>query len=688
MRALVVASALASTLTALFAVTAVTSVAGCGDDIRAQVTVVPAARFAPVLTELCDETQSQTQPHTVAVGTAAEVGTGIRIDVVDDAVVAPEGYRIESTPDGYTVHASEILGAQYGTAAALEALGFRFRHPADPYVPTVPMIAPVSGEEHRPETRVRGMQIHTLHPIEGYFAFWEPSAKSKFEAHRIIDWLVKNRGNYLQWFALDDITDPEIHAAWKVYTRELIDYAHFRGIRVGLGFELFGEANKQQAFDLYDDRTGTIPIATEIAQRLPLVTDGLPFDAYDLSFGEFFNTDSQTFIDSVNEVKHQLATLAPQAEMHALIHVGAAQVVHYMNEDLIYYFLVKYADPGIISDVHTTMFYDLFETASGAYQAQDFSSHRDYLAQQMCAGRKPAYHPESAYWVAFDDSVPLFLPIYVHNRLLDLQKIRETITCAHLDNHLLFSTGWEWNYWLHDTATMRATYELPANTDALLTAELGTDLAPAKPLLLAMIDVQRELLHLGGMMAYMSGRDAVIDLGREINIISQPDRTTFDDLAKPGADIAGFTATVMPKLTALSTRFDAVDDDAARAGLPDSRWGREIRDGIAIDALRAHFVKALYESTLAGLAGDAGTAGARRAEATKYLDEAAVVVARRHGDLHDDSGRRLLDVSSNKTFYQYGYLHQADTLCYWHRELLQVTQLQGDPVATIPDCAI
>ena len=75
MRALVVASALASTLTALFAVTAVTSVAGCGDDIRAQVTVVPAARFAPVLTELCDETQSQTWSHDFPATSAVAVRT-------------------------------------------------------------------------------------------------------------------------------------------------------------------------------------------------------------------------------------------------------------------------------------------------------------------------------------------------------------------------------------------------------------------------------------------------------------------------------------------------------------------------------------------------------------------------------------------------------------------------------------
>src|SRR5205085_3839846 len=139
-------------------------------------------------------------------------------------------------------------------------------------------------------------------------------------------------------------------------------------------------------------------------------------DVYDLSFGEFFNADPVQFISSVNEVKHQLTALAPNAEMHAVIHVGAKQIVSYMGEDLLYSFLVKYADPSIVHDVHTTMFYTLFDTTSGAYHHQSFDQHRAFLFADQCAGRRPAYFPETAYWVAFDNSVPQFLPLYVNNR--------------------------------------------------------------------------------------------------------------------------------------------------------------------------------------------------------------------------------------------------------------------------------
>src|SRR4030095_10796795 len=114
-----------------------------------------------------------------------------------------------------------------------------------------------------------------------------------------------------QWVALDDIMDPARHAEWQVVTPELIDYAHARGVRVGLNIQLFGQSNLQYAFDLSDKSLD------EIAQRLPLVTGELPFDVYDLSFGEFFDADPQAFIDAVNQVRAELRAEAPAAEMHA-----------------------------------------------------------------------------------------------------------------------------------------------------------------------------------------------------------------------------------------------------------------------------------------------------------------------------------------------------------------------------------
>lgn len=659
---------------------------GCGDDVRGSVTIIAPDAFAAPLTELA----VQMPTAGVRVGSADVVGNGYRIDVREEAAVPVEGYRLELGTDGLVVYARDILGAQYGTAAALEAMGYRFRHPHDIFTPeALTLPASVDGRVHAPEIRVRGFQYHTLHPIETYFAFWEPSARSLFEAKRMIDWTVKNRGNYIQWVALDDIIgNAAKHAAWKPFTQEILAYAHARGVRVGLNIQLFGQANLQQAFDLVDDDTGTVPVADQIAARLPLITEDLPFDVYDVSFGEFFNADSQQFIDSVNELHAQLKVLAPAAEMHAFIHVGAEQEVTYMGETLLYYFLVKYANAEIIHDVHSVMFYNLFETASGAYHSDDFFVHRDYLIDQTCAGRRPAYVPETGYWVAFDNSVPLYLPIYIYNRWLDLDRIKTAAMAkcgGALDAHVLFTTGWEWGFWMHDTATLRASYELPATPGELIVQEAGTDLGPAAPLILELAELQRQYLHMGGLQAYLQGRDAAIDLGDSVDIVSQPDRTTFADL-EAGADPDVLEATVLVPLTAYRAALEALYGRFAALDLDESRWTRELLDGVEVDVQRTQFVHATYTAALAQVRGDTGAAMAARADAQTALAAGGATVTRRHADLHDPYGRRLLDPVPNATFYQYGYLRMSDTVCFWRRELVQLERLMDVANDVIPDC--
>jgi len=655
----------------------------CGDNFQGNVTIRATDELQPVLTEYARVTPYRIP--VVGLDGPKDPGAGFTITVALDASLPAQAYQLHQVDDTeIAVAAPDALGAQYGTTAALEALGFRFRHPFDPVIPKHPAMGVVDEDLHKPAIRVRGIHLHTLHPIEGYFAFWEPGPQSTGDAHRIIDWVIKNRGNFLQWAALDDILDPDRYQAWKSFTRELIDYAHLRGIRVGLNMQLFGASNLQLAFDLVDEED--MPIGPQIAERLPLLTTDLPFDVYDLSFGEFFNADPQTFVDSVNEVYNQLRVLAPQAEMHAIIHVGSNQRVSFMGEDLDYYFLVKFADPSIIPDVHSVMFYDLFEPTGGAYQHADFSEHRQFLLDRMCTGQPAAYYPETAYWVAFDDSVPQFLPLYVHNRWLDLQMLDAQPGCGSLDNHLLFSTGWEWGYWLHDVTALRASYELPSSSTELIADELDRDHPGVAEVLGQLIETQRTHLMLGELVPYIAGRDTAIDAGRQLGIVSQPDRITFDDLVAGAEDPIVFSVGVLQPLAAYANELDAVKSELDKLDLPDDRWTRELADGIAIDRVRARFVLETYTATLSQLAGDHAAATDHLARARSLLSDGQAIVARRHRDLHDVFGGRLLGETANRTFYQFGYLFMADTLCYWNRELVQVGDIVDSVSAPTPSC--
>jgi hypothetical protein len=295
----------------------------CGDNIRGNISVATPAPWQPAIGELV----ALTDYRGLSIGTGGDV----EIELVEDAAIPLEGYRIDRAGTGrYIVSARDVLGAQYGLSAALENLGFRFRHPHAALLPREPVDQGAElGVVHAPEVRVRGLQLHTLHPIEPYFAFWEPSPENKLAAHRTIDWLVKNRGNYVHWVALDNIMEEGPFQAWKPFTRELIDYAHMRGVRVGINMQLFGSSNLQLAYDLHDRDNQTV--AESMAERLPRITQDLPWDTLVLSFGEFFGEAPDKLIAGINEFARQTRQITPLPEMHGFVHVGDKQRVDYMG---------------------------------------------------------------------------------------------------------------------------------------------------------------------------------------------------------------------------------------------------------------------------------------------------------------------------------------------------------------------
>jgi hypothetical protein len=659
-------------------------VAGCSDTNKIEVT---AAIYAP-WTAALGELVALTPEHDLSLSLVptvhpptADAHDAFQIAVVDDAAMPLEGYRIDpvtGTERSFVVHAHDVLGAQYGVADALEHLGLRFRHPFDTYTPASPEVGELATSPlaviHQPQVRVRGFQVHTLHPIESYFATLEPSPGGFDDFRRIVDWVVKNRGNYLQWCPLGNIYDATDYATWQAYTRQLVAYAHARGVRVGLNIELFGAQNMQNAFDLIDDATA--PIGPQIAARVNLLVDLLPFDVYDISFGEFAGQDPQTFITTLDAAATAFQTAAPAAEVHAVIHVGGNLLVQYMGQTMIYYFLVQFATAPIIADVHTVMYFDLFEPADGAYQMTDFSPHRQYLLDHMCANERASYFPEDAYWITFDDSVPLFLPLYVRSRWYDLQQLAAAAPppCSPLDEHLVFSSGWEWSYWLHDTTSLRASYELPASPLAMIGDELAPDLgSDAAQIVSDLADAQHDALIGQSLDAYVAGRDALDDAGSAIGEISQPSRTSFSDLAAgSAADRATFASTVLADLDAHAQAIDALVTRANALALPDSRWASELRDGLAVDDARVHFVAATYHAVLDQLAGNAAASATDRAAANTALASGLAAVHHRDADLHDTHGSRLYSLGANSTIYPYGYLYMAHTLCYWYRELDQL----------------
>ena len=667
-------------------------VAACGPRAESGVTVLSTSKVEPLAAATI---QYSGDPTLKLVVSTDPKGDGPRrpgfVIALVERTDCTQCYRLDGEGDHVTVTGGAPLGLQYGLAHALELFGYRHLHPWKASVPaTLARADPAAlGKEYAPEVdQRRGLHLHTLHPIESLYDFWTPGPANLEGALRTIDFVVKNRGNYLQWCALDDInTNSATLAAWRTHNKAIVDAAHARGVKVGIAIQLFGKSNLQNAFDLIDEDPDPIP---EMKRRLHLLLDGQGFDNINLSFGEFFAADPAVFVAQVNAAYDAMQEVSPGVEVSAPIHVGNYPDlrVTYMGTTQLYYFLVRYANPAITPWIHSVMYFNLYEDAGLAYLHEDFREHREFLEDRVRAGKPVGYFPESAYWIAFDNSIPIYLPIYMRSRFTDFQRLK---AAGQLRDHTLFSTGWEWGYWQTDAATLRMGFTLPASWDVAVKdnfAPWGEKGVKLGALISRLGEVQHHALLGKRLAAYVSGRDQLIDAGKALGIVSQPDRVQFDELAKlmPNAR-AAFVASTLDPLQKLAEDVTALDAELKALGLADADpWLAEMNDAFDITARRFRFVNALYRASLSYAEGN-GDAG-WLAQAELELDAAKLTVARRRKRLHDPDPKPILRATPNPTVYQYGYLREADTLCFWLRERAQARALILQTGDFVPGCVL
>ena len=596
----------------------------------------------------------------------------VAVAVTVDTTVCDECYTVDEADGVYTVTGGAPLGVRYGVSALLEAFGWRFFHPTQTFVPAE-IGEPDRGQfgvAQAPDIDRRGLHLHTLHPIDGLYAFW--TGESPERAAAIADWAIRNRANHLQWVGLDDITESSSRLAeWQVSTAASVDHAHAQGLTVGLGIQLFGTSNLQRAFDLVDSPADETTMRASMETRIGSITEAVDWDVLNLSFGEFSGVSPEDFIAATNLAVDVIRDADPGIEVPATIHVGNYDDlrVEWEGEELQYYFLVQFADPSITPWVHTTMYYNLVEDAGGAYAHDTFDEHRAFLEENLAADETVGYFPETAYWVAFDNSVPTYLPLYVRSRWTDLAAFPD------LEDHVLFSTGWEWGYWQNDYAALRMSWATPDDW-----RDTFTDMfAPVDPALaetaIALADAEHAHLLEGRLAAYLAGRDEFIDLGDRVGVHAQPDRPSF-------AEVAAMDPAVSADL---ATRLDAMHDAFAAIPAPtgDDAWSREMADGLAVTTARAAFITALYSA-----AAHPDQATTHLSAAEGFLADGRAAVDRRHAALHDTVGDRLTVRGDNPSLYKYGYLFWAQELCYWQREYAEASNLLAGTSLDEPGCSL
>lgn len=596
------------------------------------------------------------------------------INVFVQGLECVECYVLEDKDLFFLVKGGGILGMIYGVAAVFEISGFRFPHPFFFIEPqdideesVRSAIARISKKIFEPSVAIRGLHLHTLHPTEAFVSFHFPGNFE--EAKKIIRWIVLNRGNFVQWVPLGDINNESRYKEWKDLSSRIIDYAHSIGVKVGVNVQIFSQSSLQNAYLLRTDENF-------------LKIFSLPFDVVNLSFGEFIGEEPNTFVRVLNETYEKIKSINSSIEVHTTVHVGNFENlrVEYNGEKLLYYFLVKFADPQIVNLVHTVMYYNLFDSAGGAYNHKDFSEHRDFLFQMMKEGRKTGYKPETSYWVAFDNSVPLYLPIYVISRWLDIFEIFRRSDRSAIKNfyaHIIFSSGWEWGYWLNDYVSLRVSYYPAPETFSDLLNEFFIQKDVAE-LVSKLAEVQYHYLIREELASYLSGEDFYVDLACQTKvIISQPCRISFEDAKKSRTDVEKILNKLgifEEQMKGIYHSLSSVDDKG-----PWKRIIDEIKDGVLITYLRANFIRTLYEGILNSEYNN------HLEQMQKILDEARKVAERRYVEFFYPSPNILVENFDNPTIYKFGYLKQAHTLCLWERDLERFKEAFGQK-ASKPTC--
>jgi hypothetical protein len=435
--------------------------------------------------------------------------------------------------------------------------------------------------------------------------------------------------------------------------------------------------------------------SVSIPEKVALLGE-IPYNAINLSFGEFFAADPAEFVHTVELAYDAVQTTFPGALVTGTVHVGNFEDtrISYMGEELLYYFLVHYVDRPMRPWVHTVMYYGLFGDAGGSYNHEQFDAHRDFLLARLEAGEEVGYHPETAYWIAFDVNVPTYLPVYIRARWDDLDRIRDAASAGGfggLEDHIVFSTGWEWGYWQNDWSVLRMSWRAPERYEDTVHEMLAPlpNGAEAAEEIVTLAELQQDALIDHRLAAYLAGQDGTFELGYSRGFWTQPRRPSMADVrAMSPADLETFETEVVDRLATLAIDTRAVLERVeALPAVASDPFLAELRDGVAIDVVRTEHAHALWQAAVLSARG--GDASAMESAIDAAMEDARTIVDRRHAALFDPDPEEILAMRiRNALLYGYGYLREAQTLCFWNRERIQYRNEFHGETTTVPACVL
>ncbi|MEE2755451.1 MAG: hypothetical protein VYA30_02265 [Myxococcota bacterium] len=603
----------------------------------------------------------------------------VYVTIINDSeAIAEQGYRLDTSSRGVELSASSHIGAMYGLYQIAGDLGARYIHPEQTIYPSNPLVempAYSSGEATHPHFEMRGFHEHTQHPTVMSDYLLRPNVDSfRSGVSRYFRWLARNRQNQLTFHMLNTV-DLE---AWIPYMQSMTTEALEYGIKVGV---VIGFVDQQQnAFRLVkpqevDPETGeSIDAEVQITTKLDrFASTGIELLGFQIGTSEFTKPDEQVMLNWLNLATEHLSVNHPFVKPFAWIHTTCG-----LDRDTgaggPYYHLPLEADERLGAFVHTTMFYDL-EHPAPVYDCEDFQ-HQRHFFDAANGTRDLVYFPETAWWLGFDNNLPMITPIAARSRQYDVDTVLPAYTTL---GHVTFTTGREWTYWQYDHYLTQLTWD-----GEISWANYLDWLGPIYQ------DSPVDLVHIfkkwtdfqwrdfyesePELYFYLAGELPQDELGAAAGIIARPTKPSFKSIVALSDEAFDEWQT---------GPFQSLVDMERDYGLLLNELPEQMPDKISAEAmialrvshLRIAHTLALYRGTSAVRSGDKNTAEAELNTAREITERVKSHVQSMESLYRYPIELLATDKPESLTTYPFGYLAETRTAFFWTRRDDQLSAL-------------
>lgn len=581
----------------------------------------------------------------------------------------------------YTLEAGCWQGISFGLYALLqEQFGFRFYHPRETIIPQLqqnrfPIFNSFEGNALFDK---KGFHLHTQHPLELTEQLHDGKIPNALEdIKEYLNWLIRNGQTYFEFCLLESID----HKIWNQHAKAMVHYGHQRGLIMGIDLSL--HMIQQKSFQLYKTPPKSFRNKKkQIEKSLVWLLEG----GWDILNVEFATAE---FVGG-NRKKKELLRLHMidwlMQNSHTKL-MGRKHVVKDENERLAKETLEMDSaqnaldkERGIL--IHTVMFYDMTEPQAPVYENENLQ-HMFVQMMKEKEVRETWYYPESAYWITFDNSIPMFLLPYLNARLSDI----DTCIKYNIPGHITFSSGWEWGYWLFDWSIARWSWQYKINGNAEprhpldAVALLFNNNETIVSLMQQQLNLQQAYLKDSNLIQWLTAMTVTDEMpfGLSQNYEPRPPYFYKDISNNITAEVVTqLQQNTLPLLKNFAaTTLQLCENMKQISAEKKQHVLNEWIDGLEITGYRAmhryYTLSHLLERRMAQLKNEKYNSTNLIGEAKKIRDNAQTIVNRREPNYRypvESLGRKKY----SHTAYQYGYLYPVSNLHFWNREEQQALQ--------------